>query len=200
VSDIEKIKSFYHERLERFTDESQRVGWRDRETQWLRFEALAGVAPLEGKSILDLGCGLGGMLDFLRARGWSGDYTGWDIHDGMIAECRIKFPGVRFENEDILKYGGEREFDIVFGSGLFCVPIADESFYLEVKKKMFALCREAAAFNLISSYVDYREDYLRYTDPAETFAFCKNNLSRFVALRHDYMKFEYTVYVYRRED
>lgn len=203
MSSIKKITGRYEEKLDAYcgdANDPRSVGWSDRSLQWKRFEALTSVAPLEGKSILDLGCGLGNLLDFLTERKWKGEYTGWDLSDKMIAHCQSRFPEKEFDTVNILDYDGSRKFDIIIGSGLFCVPLEDDSLYDEIIKKMFGLCREAIAFNMISTYVNYREDHLRYTNPCEIFDFCKNNLSRYVAIRHDYMPFDYAVYVYKRDD
>lgn len=199
MSEKQRITNYYEEKLAQFGADPRSVGWRDRDTQRRRFEALTAVAPLQGKSILDLGCGLGDFYSFLNEKNIACDYTGWDLSGKMIDACRQKYPGATFDQVDVLCTTDEHTFDVVFGSGLFCIPLEDETFYERIMARMFAMCREAAAFNMISAYVDYREDYLRYADPCAVFDFCKKNLSRYVALRHDYMPFEFTVYVYRRD-
>ena len=42
------------------------------------------------------------------------------------------------------------------------------------------------AFNTHSTYVDYKEQHLYYSDPIATFDFCKKSLMPFVTLKHDY--------------
>lgn len=199
MSEKQRITDYYEEKLAQFGEDPRSVGWRDRETQGRRFEALTAVSPLEGKSILDLGCGLGDLYSYLKEKNITCDYTGWDLSEKMINACLARFPNVNFQQVDVLSRDDEQKYDVVFGSGLFCIPLEDESFYERIMRRMFALCREAVAFNMISTYVDYREDYLRYSDPCSVFDFCKKQLSRRVALRHDYMPFEFTVYVYRHD-
>jgi SAM-dependent methyltransferase len=202
---IKRITEFYEEKLAKFGDDPRSVGWRDTATQWTRFKALSEVvAPQEmmGKRILDVGCGLGHYLEFLKDREWNGSYTGWDLTAPMIEKCREKFSGTTdasFENINVLEQSGNKEFDFVFGSGLFSVPIDNDAIYFDVMRRMFDLCRTAAAFNFVSTYVDFKEDYLRYSDPCAMFDFCKRELSRFVTLRHDYIRFEFTVYVYKHD-
>jgi hypothetical protein len=51
------------------------------------------------------------------------------------------------------------------------------------------------AFNLFTTYVDFRNDDLFYADPAEFFSLCRRELSRYVTLLHDYPLYEWTLVV-----
>lgn len=51
-----------------------------------------------GKPILDIGVGGGRTVEALRQI--SNDYTGIDYSADMVAACRRRFPGVRFEHAD----------------------------------------------------------------------------------------------------
>ena len=62
--------------------------------------------------------------------------------------------------------------------------------------RMFALCREAVAFNSLSTWAPDPEPSEFYADPAETLAFCRTLTTR-VTLRHDYHTRDFTVYLYR---
>jgi hypothetical protein len=55
--------------------------------------------------------------------------------------------------------------------------------------------RRGFAFNLFTTYVDWKEDHLYYGDPGFFFDFCKRELSRSVALLHDYPLWEWTMVV-----
>lgn len=41
------------------------LGWRDHNSQLIRFEVLADIADLNGRSVLDVGCGYADLLPFL---------------------------------------------------------------------------------------------------------------------------------------
>src|SRR5690606_37213574 len=51
-----------------------------------------------GRPILDIGVGGGRTVEALR--NISDDYTGIDYSADMVAACRHRFPGVRFEHAD----------------------------------------------------------------------------------------------------
>jgi len=69
--------------------------------------------------------------------------------------------------------------------------------------KMFSACKKGVAFNAMSTYVDYRDEILYYSNPMEIFDYCKRNLTRNVILRHEYLvkensiPYEYTMYLYK---
>ena len=91
---------------------------------------------------------------------------------------------------------------MVLCSGLFHVKLdrSDEEWADFVRaslRRMYAMCREAIAFNLMSDQVDTRSDSLFYPDTGEMLEFCRRELSRYVCLRHDYPLYETTFYVYR---
>ena len=60
------------------------------------FALVAGEA--QGKPVLDIGVGGGRTVAALRAI--SDDYLGIDYSPAMVASCRERFPGVRFEHAD----------------------------------------------------------------------------------------------------
>ena len=90
--------------------------------------------------------------------------------------------------------------DYSFVSGTFNVRMgaSDAAWrrYVEDKLKLLAQrSRRGFAFNLLTTYVDWRKDDLFYADPAHFFAFCRENISRYVTLLHDYPLYEWTIAV-----
>src|SRR5258708_22809487 len=75
---------FYFVRSLRFDLPENKVGWRSRQNQELRFQALVGVGDLRGERILDFGCGLGCLYGFLKGKGCVEEYTGIHILELMI--------------------------------------------------------------------------------------------------------------------
>ena len=69
--------------------------------------------------------------------------------------------------------------------------------------KMFLACEKGISFNAMSTYVDYQDEILYYSNPLDIFDYCKRNLTRKVVLRHDYLvkadsiPYEYTIYLYK---
>ena len=57
--------------------------------------------PLEGGSLLDVGCGLGDLYGFLKREGVACDYTGMDILPAMVEQARTSWPEGRFMVGDV---------------------------------------------------------------------------------------------------
>lgn len=73
----DKLKVITRETIERYSKRYQELGvhvrtlgWGSREQQVYRFEQTLHCLPdLNGKTILDIGCGFGDYYDFLRSKG-----------------------------------------------------------------------------------------------------------------------------------
>ncbi|MVO99041.1 class I SAM-dependent methyltransferase [Paenibacillus lutrae] len=84
------------------------------------------LGPVQGESVLDLGCGTGSLSVELAELG--ADVTGVDLSETMIEQARLKYPGLRFEVGDMRSYRSHRPFDAVFSNAaLHWVPQADEA-------------------------------------------------------------------------
>jgi ubiquinone/menaquinone biosynthesis C-methylase UbiE len=63
-----------------------------------------------GNSLLDVACGTGWHISFLREQ-YSAEGT--DINAGMLKVARKKFPGIRFTQGDMRSFDLRRQFDVV---------------------------------------------------------------------------------------
>jgi SAM-dependent methyltransferase len=201
---LDGIRDLYEGNLAEHGAGSKSVGWRDEASQTLRFERLARVidAAKGGFTVNDWGCGYGAMFGYLDgAFGKSmSHYTGYDISEEMLgaARARCADPRAAFVNSAEVT----ADADYTFVSGTFNVKLhaRDEEWDAYIKRQleqMYAQSRRGLAFNLLTSYVDWKTENLFYADPKEFFDFCKTRLSRAVTLHHDYGLFEWTIAVTR---
>lgn len=203
---LEGIRDLYAGNLAAHGRDSKSVGWKDEASQLVRFDRLARVVDRRGSdagcTVNDWGCGYGAMFPFLEGR--FGDalagYTGYDISQDMLdaAARSIASPRARF----VLGREVTEEADYTFVSGTFNVKLdtgdADWDLYVrDTLSAIYARSRRGLAFNLLTSYVDWKQDTLFYADPSEYFDFCKRQLSRYVTLVHDYPLYEWTILVHR---
>jgi ubiquinone/menaquinone biosynthesis C-methylase UbiE len=194
----QRVIQRYDERLATHGETAVALGWRDRAQQELRFRILADLGDCTNRSVLDIGCGFGDLLDYLTARGATNvSYTGTDLHSGMIEIASKRHPEATFFATANLTQFADESHDYVFMSGLFNFRIADNVAFLhEMMRQSFRIARRGVAFNLLGSYVDFREEHLFYYREEEVFAFAKS-LTRFVNLRADYPLHEFTVHLYK---
>ena len=193
------VEALYTANLAEHGASSASVGWPDADAQRLRFDKLAYVVDTDAPiTVNDWGCGYGAMFRYLDERFTLGGFNGYDISAEMLAAARafVDDPRARWVR------GAEvsETADYSFVSGTFNVRMdaSDAAWqrYIEDTLRLLARrSRRGFAFNLLTTYVDWRKDELFYADPAHFFAFCRENISRYVTLLHDYPLYEWTIAV-----
>jgi SAM-dependent methyltransferase len=195
---LKAVRDLYEKSLRKHGATPKGVGWRDAPGHALRFERLAQLIDRRGPvSVNDLGCGYGAFLEYLKGRGVKlSRFRGLDISERMLAEARRRHPS----GEWILGSRLAAAADYSFASGIFNVRLKASRaswrrFIVRTLDELSRFSKRGFAFNLLSSYVDYREPHLYYADPREFFDLCKRRYSRKVALLHDYPLYEWTILV-----
>jgi SAM-dependent methyltransferase len=153
-------------------------------------------------SLLDVGCGYGGLFLYLSELGRPVNYTGIDVCDNMIAYAREHFSDATFLCEDIFNLPDEPQYDYVVCNGILTQKLAlgiqeMDAFTHRLIKKMFTLCRKGVAFNVMTTKVNFMVDNLYYRNPVELLAYCMTELTGKVRLDHAYRLYEYTMYLYK---
>ncbi len=74
----EIIEKYYLPRLEGNTEDYLMLGWENKDAQFKRFSVLDEIIE-NGMTILDVGCGLGNLLDYFDSGKHHVYYTGIDI-------------------------------------------------------------------------------------------------------------------------
>lgn len=190
----------YEKKLDEYGIDPRAMGWRDKQQQYMRFAILSQIGNLNNHSVLDIGCGFGDFFDFLTQKKIKIEYTGYDISSKLIRIAKRKYPRGTFKVKDISVENPHKKFDYVISSGIFNYKLSDNKDFLkQMLRKSFEFCNMGVAFNMISSYVDYQDKHLYYFSPEEIFTFAKS-LTKRTLLRHDYMPYEFTIYLYKRED
>lgn len=138
-------------------------GWLDesREKTYQDLVKIIGLtgAPLVDSSILDLGCGTGGLFSFLRHQGYNGRYLGVDIFPGAAFKAKKLHPEGEFALLDVLSPSFVEKFDFVFACGTFSVRLGSDNYdFLEAYiRKMKLLGNIGVAFTFLPE-ADYRTE------------------------------------------
>jgi SAM-dependent methyltransferase len=198
-ADLTSIARLYEDSLSKHGTAAMGVGWRDSSSHALRFSKLAAVIDDRDSaaSVNDLGCGYGAFYEFLTNSGFVVSlFRGYDISEEMLVRARKLQP----KGEFLLGSTLDRVADYSFACGIFNVRLeADETAWLRhierTLQNLHDFSARGFAFNLLTTYVDYRERHLFYGDPSYFFDLCKRRYSRKVALLHDYPLYEWTIVV-----
>ena len=169
--------------------------------QDLRFRALTKhVDPDSPCTILDYGCGLAHLRDYLLAHGYRATYLGADIVPEFVEAGRQKHP----ESTFILVTGdGDTgtKVDHVVASGTFNIVEGDRDSHWSAVRgalvRLFERCASSLAVNFMTDQVDFQQDGAFHVSPAEVADFVSHALSRRFTLDHSYMPYEFTVVVHR---
>lgn len=200
-----RLKDHYEKTFSEFGASSRGVDWGKNEDVQLRYENMLSVITsksVESVSILDVGCGYGGLLDYAVNCDVKLDYTGIDVAKNMIAYANLHHENSSFFVGDVLHHPFHQQFDYVVCNGILTQKLATtikdmDHFAYALIRRMFDLCKTGIAFNIMSNKVNFMAENLYYRSPVEMLSFCLDNLSSKVRIDHAYPLYEYTVYVYR---
>lgn len=197
LSDSVSIIHYHRDMIARHGNHSSyALGWRDKESQTIRFKALAEVADLNHHSVLDAGCGYGDLYYYLK-----------DLYPALGNYCGIE------QIPELLDEAQRRCLDAVstsFISGNFMtrrLPLmdytlacgslnyasSDPHFIYKAISRLFDSCTKGLAFNILSHItpngllVSYKPEEIRH--------YC-STLSRKVVIKDDYLDDDFTVFMY----
>ncbi len=185
---------------------SEGVDWGSDEAKaFLRYQKMLAVGDFTNRarpSLLDIGCGYGGLTQFAASRNIDLDYTGIDVAGNMIEWASTNSGGGEFIEGDALDYEFERQFDYVVCNGILTQKLEAagldmDRFAARLIRRMFSLCKIGVAFNVMTTKVNFYSNNLYYRNPAELFSWCLSEITPHLRLDHSYPLFEYTVYLYR---
>lgn len=205
---INKIKDYYEKTLKIHKSGPKAVNWKNKKSQNLRFKKICEIGILKNYKILDVGCGLGHLLDYLNHNKIKVEYKGIDISSKMInqAKLRFKMSQSKFFVKDILKINKKDiafyKSDYVVNCGLFTVKgnIPQNDWWMYVQKmieNMFVISKRGISFNLMKSNVDYKDRHLYYQSIDKLIIFLEKNISKRIIIKNDYNLWEYTCLVYK---
>lgn len=200
------LAEHYSQRFSLHGPSSEGVDWGpDEARMFLRYDKMLRVADFAAgnrRSLLDVGCGYGGLQQYAIGKDIDLDYTGIDVAGNMIEWARANIPSGNFIHGDILDYKFDREFDYVVCNGILtqkleAAGLEMDQFANQLIRQMFSLCTIAVAFNVMTTKVNYYSNNLYYRNPAELFSWCLGEISPHIKLDHSYPLYEYTIYLYR---
>jgi len=125
---------------------------------WPEFEYFKGYLQ-NGQDMLDLGCGNGRLLDFLKD--YKINYSGIDNSEKLIEEARVKWPGQNFLVADILDLSFlAKKFDLAFLiATLHHIP--SDSLRAKVLREIYSVLKPGGKLLMINWNL-WQQKYLKY--------------------------------------
>src|SRR5579872_305249 len=193
--DHQRLIDFYKESLRRNrSNNSKAVHWSGPRDQLSRFNALCRISDLSGQGVLDVGCGLGDLYDFLDKNFKGFNYLGIDIVPDMIENAQKNYPQAKFELADIYNFlPGECDYVLASGSLTFNVS-QGKAFYYQMIAQMYRVAKKGVAFNMLDQkYYDPDQDFLLYS-PEEVMPVLEN-ITKNYKIIFGYVPGDFTVHL-----
>jgi cyclopropane fatty-acyl-phospholipid synthase-like methyltransferase len=190
----------YQEAFKKHGDSPAAVLW-PRGRQNIRFDALTAHIKNDGFTILDYGCGLGHLKDYLDQRFNAYNYFGVDLVPEFIHSLTLKHPDAAAK-----QISSHEEFselvDHVVVSGTFNIyQVEDQAAYLKYIKDvliyLFKLCQVSLAVNFMTNKVDFKQAQALHVNPQDMYQFFREQLSPRLTLNQSYMPYEFTLVVFK---
>jgi len=197
---IEKtvLKQIETEALERYTNrykkfgvDARSLGWGSSKDQKIRFEVIYRNFDLEGKTIMDVGCGLADLYVYLKTKGVNINYIGVDAIPDFVEYCKKQYPEQSFFCTNVMYDLKLPNPDVVIALGLlnFKLHTVDNFLYTKMfLKRMFDFTKAILITDFISTYrtPEYpKEDHIFYHAPESVFEFSQTLTSN-IRIYHDY--------------
>lgn len=192
------IYGHYRSLHKKYGISSKSLGW-IKGKQKTRFQAAINVGDLTNSRILDVGCGFGDLIDFLEIKEKKvKSYTGIDINKDFIEIAKKRHPKNKFKVHDIEETSFKTMFDWTFAIGI--TNQGGTYQYIEkLIKAMLKNTKKGIVMDFLSTNVDYKEKGNFHASPEKIFRIA-SKISKRVVLRHDYLPFEFCVYIYKKEE
>lgn len=193
--DLHKLREHYIPLLSS-SQEYAKLDWEDEYSHQKRFEVLLELVNLEGKTLLDVGCGVGSLYRFLQEQGISCEYMGIDVLPEMIALAKQYSPEGRFlcGNPFEKDFFSPEAFDVVYASGIFNLDTGKgKSFLYEAVEKMSQWAKSTVVFNALHCRSNCREEPYLYYDPEEVLSFLRERYPYRISIVDDYLINDFTI-------
>tara|TARA_B100000700_G_scaffold251580_1_gene282726 strand:- start:1023 stop:1676 length:654 start_codon:yes stop_codon:yes gene_type:complete len=175
------LERYYDHSSDQFNNHIESVGWRSKQQQELRFKILLDHIkyPIESLSLLDVGCGLGDLYDYLCREKKQCHYQGIDISSKLIQAANTAYPKGQFKQLALEQLPKTPQYDIIIASGTF--SIADPKSpkmetLMAILQHLYQRCKVTLAFNLLDIKAkpsDKPTRYLRYFEPEKVHKYCQ---------------------------
>lgn len=202
---LSELQEYYLPRLKTYGIYSPAcVSWNSKASQELRFEVIAKIFPKKQEkfSLIDIGCGVGDLYNFLQSKGYKNvDYLGVDIIPEMVAAAQLKFPGIKFMVADFMNTDWQKKADYLVCSGTLNMVFGDHNQHQKYVRdfigKMFQMSDKGIAFNLLSieGKHEFEEDpRFYYADPEYWYKTCLEITTQ-TKLYTDYLAHDFCLYM-----
>lgn len=170
----------------------QKVGWADKFDQEIRFKILLNIGVKAGDTLLDWGCGLGHLIDYMKDKNIQGViYKGIDLNSLSIQTAQATFPEHNFDLAMINDI--QDKYDWIIASGIFSFGVNINDIVKDVEKA-YNLANKGIAFNCLLPLQRFIESGFSVYEPKEVLEMLSQIYPN-VYLIEGYTNDDFTIYI-----
>ena len=169
------------------------VGWLDgRTNQAKRFETLVDIGIESGDSVLDVGCGVGHLIDHFNNIGLDVQYTGLDTNRYAIEQAQKIYIDETFIHGtlDVI----DETYDWGLASGVFNYEFPKLEM-LETVNQLMSKVDKGVAFNLLNGSKKYSSESYEYYQPVEIFSLLNRRGALCSVVQNYGIENDFTIYI-----
>ena len=203
-----RILQHYEDRVQEEKPSFEILDWGSQQEQERRFQVLrdalaekglASSTSQTGLTLLDVGCGLGDLHEYLKPHVGPLHYVGVDIVETILREARARRRASHFVLADVFEAPPfpPRAFDVVFCSGVFNLKLGNnEGFAQRALPRLFELCSHCLMVNFLHERTKQRFPHCWYFSPERILESLPPEMQN-VRLIDDYMDKDFSILVTR---
>jgi len=177
------------------TNSSHVVGWMDgNENQIKRFQTLLDIGVKDGDSVLDVGCGVGHLVEHLKNTNLKVYYTGIDTNKYAIDQAKNSYLKESFI------YGTIRDlnetYDWGLASGVFNYKFPKLEM-LETVDRLLTKVNKGVAFNLLNGFY-ISPEYVYYV-PEEVMSYFSKYSTQMSIIENYGIENDFTIYIKKNQ-
>lgn len=202
---IRRMIEQYKESFEKYGDSELSLMW-SKSGHNERLESLTNNLNLDNSTILDYGCGLAHLKEFIAKKYNDFCYTGVDIVQEFILYNNSKYNNNQLKFNLINDYNDiEEKYDYIFISGVFNVLIKNnfqEQFnYVKIiLEYLFEKTNICLSMNFMSDDVDFINEDSYHQNINELYDFVSKTLSKRLILDRSTMPYEFTMKIFKNTE
>ena len=211
---VPDIELYYRRLFKKFGADPRADGYSDELARTERFKMYCRHFDFSGKSVLDVGCGMGMLLPYLVSHGVAPSrYVGVDIIPEKISAADKRMPAwisdnfdedidIEFVAGDVTKITDL--FQIVIACSIFDVKQRDVSTTFKIAcrtmEQMWGRCTEGIGVDFFSPYALDIQPFNAPIPPEWVFTWAMQNLNQRVMLDYTYLPHDYSIIAYRDDN
>jgi len=192
----------YSENYKKHGDSAEALFW-TKGRQELRFEKLSSFMyhAHDNFTVLDFGCGLAHLKEFLDAKYKNYIYSGVDIVGDFIGASKNKYPNVEIDlidtHKDVIL-----EYDYIIASGVFNLLYTSnhdehKKNVFNIIKHLFSKTKKALLIDFMHDKVDFIQDNNYHQNIPELYKFINEKVSKRFIIDQSYMPYEFSCAIYK---